>query len=142
MTGADFGAAVPLVLGVSVVFAVSALMVSLFAIWRTRAMVDAAERRIKTANEKSEALMRRWRDSRESISVPDRDAAQRDLPREVVPVAAAGQPKSSLNINKRSQVLRMQRRGNTPEQIAIALEVPLQEVDLLLKVQRIVLGNL
>jgi hypothetical protein len=45
-------------------------------------------------------------------------------------------------MNKRSQVLRMQRRGDAPEQIAIALEVPLQEVDLLLKVQRIVLRNL
>jgi hypothetical protein len=45
-------------------------------------------------------------------------------------------------MNKRSQVLRMHRKGDAPEQIAIALEVPLQEVDLLLKVQRIVLHNL
>jgi hypothetical protein len=36
----------------------------------------------------------------------------------------------------------MHRKGDAPEQISTALEVPLQEVDLLLKVQRIVLGNL
>ena len=36
----------------------------------------------------------------------------------------------------------MHRKGDPPDQIAKALEVPLQEVDLLIKVHRIVIGNL
>jgi hypothetical protein len=35
----------------------------------------------------------------------------------------------------------MHRRGETREQIALTLEIPLQEVDLLLKIQQIVLSN-
>lgn len=51
-------------------------------------------------------------------------------------------PRSGFNLSTRSQALRMHRRGDAPAQIAAALEVPLQEVDLLLKVHRIVLKNL
>ena len=36
----------------------------------------------------------------------------------------------------------MHRQGDPPERIATALEVPLQEVDLLIKVHRIVIRNL
>jgi hypothetical protein len=48
-------------------------------------------------------------------------------------------PKPGLNLSKRSQVLRMHRRGEPPEQIAAELGVPSQEVDLLLKIHRIVI---
>jgi hypothetical protein len=50
-------------------------------------------------------------------------------------------PRPGLNLNKRSQALRLHRRGDPAEQIATALELPLQEVQLLLKVQRIVLSS-
>jgi len=46
---------------------------------------------------------------------------------------------SGLNLNRRTQVLRMARRGESPGQIASALRVPQGEVDLMLKVQRLVL---
>jgi hypothetical protein len=36
----------------------------------------------------------------------------------------------------------MHRRGDSPERIAAALDIPLQEVDLLLKVHRIVISNI
>jgi hypothetical protein len=36
----------------------------------------------------------------------------------------------------------MHRKGEPPDQIARALALPLQEVDLLIKVHRIVIGNL
>jgi hypothetical protein len=52
-----------------------------------------------------------------------------------------GLPGPGLNLSKRSQALRMSRRGDTPEQVAAALAVPLQEVDLLLKVHRIVIDS-
>jgi hypothetical protein len=58
------------------------------------------------------------------------------------PVAPTpGIPRPGLNLNKRSHALRMHRRGEGPEQIAAALELPRQEVDLLLKVHRIVISN-
>jgi DNA-binding NarL/FixJ family response regulator len=116
---------------------VAALATSLFAVWRTRAMVHAAENRMKAAGRSVEATLRNWREILDSLS-----AQVRDLPQQGLPAATSSPPKSGLNMNKRSQVLRMHRRGDAPEQIAVALEVPLQEVDLLLKVQRIVLRNL
>jgi len=45
-------------------------------------------------------------------------------------------PRSGLNLSKRTQALRMFARGETPEHIAAALSLPEGEVELLLKVQR------
>ena len=50
--------------------------------------------------------------------------------------------RAALNLNKRAQVLRMHRRGDPPERIASLLEVPRQEVDLLIKVHRIIISQL
>jgi hypothetical protein len=46
---------------------------------------------------------------------------------------------SGLNLSKRGQVLQMYRRGQAPEQIAANLSLPLTEIELLIKVHRIVL---
>lgn len=43
---------------------------------------------------------------------------------------------SGLNLNRRSQAFRMARRGDRPDQIAAALQIPHSEVVLLMKVQR------
>jgi hypothetical protein len=43
-------------------------------------------------------------------------------------------PQSGLNLNKRSQVIRMSRRGEQPEKIAASLNLPRREVELLLKI--------
>lgn len=40
-----------------------------------------------------------------------------------------------LNLTRRAQALRMQRRGESPATIAAALRMPRNEIDLLLKVQ-------
>jgi hypothetical protein len=45
-----------------------------------------------------------------------------------------------LNVNKRSQALQMHRRGAAPPEIAAALSIPQTEVELLVKVQRILLA--
>lgn len=58
------------------------------------------------------------------------------------PAEVAPDPGAALNLNKRAQVLRMHRRGDPPEQIASLLEVPRQEVDLLIKVHRIIISQL
>jgi hypothetical protein len=51
-------------------------------------------------------------------------------------------PRAALNLSKRSQALRLHRRGESPEKIAAALEIPRQELELLLKVHRIVMSNI
>jgi hypothetical protein len=43
----------------------------------------------------------------------------------------------SLNLTKRAQALRMHRRGETIASIAAALQAPLNEIELLLKIDRI-----
>jgi hypothetical protein len=49
---------------------------------------------------------------------------------------------SGLNLNKRSQALQMSRRGDKPQDIATALSLPQNEVELMVKVQQIVLAGL
>jgi hypothetical protein len=50
--------------------------------------------------------------------------------------------RSGLNLNKRSQALQMSRRGEKPQDIAAALSIPQNEVELIMKVQKIVLCGL
>jgi hypothetical protein len=57
-------------------------------------------------------------------------------------VSGAARSRTGLNLTKRAQALRMHRRGDPPDQIAALLELPLQEVDLLLKVHSIILSNI
>jgi hypothetical protein len=56
--------------------------------------------------------------------------------------AAAARPVAGMNLSKRGQALRMHKRGEKPEQIAAALELPANEVELLLKVHRQVVTQL
>jgi hypothetical protein len=59
-------------------------------------------------------------------------------------LAGAAQPTPptlSMNLTKRSQALRMHRRGEKPDQIATTLQIPRSEVELLLKVHRSVVDQ-
>jgi hypothetical protein len=47
----------------------------------------------------------------------------------------------SINLSRRSQALRLYRRGEAPEEIARTLEAPVGEVRLLLKVHRIQMAH-
>ena len=51
-----------------------------------------------------------------------------------IPVGSAG-----INLNKRTQALRMMKLGEGPEHIAATLSLPRKEVELLAKVQRMLL---
>ncbi len=66
----------------------------------------------------------------------------RDLSRREPVTLPPALPRGGFNVEKRSQAIRMHRRGEPPSQIAACLDLPLQEVELLLKVHRIVLRNL
>jgi hypothetical protein len=48
---------------------------------------------------------------------------------------------ASMNLNKRGEALRLHRRGESAEHIAAALQVPRGEVNLLLKVQRLLTAD-
>lgn len=49
-------------------------------------------------------------------------------------------PASGFNLNRRTQAIRLLRRGDLPDQVAKALSVPRQEVQLLQKVQQLLLS--
>lgn len=50
-------------------------------------------------------------------------------------------PRSGFNLSKRSQAMRMSRHGEEPANIAAALNLPRKEVELLMKVQKIILST-
>ena len=50
-------------------------------------------------------------------------------------------PKSGLNFSKRSQAIRLSRRGEPAENIAASLNMPRRQVELLLKVQAIAVNG-
>ena len=87
-----------------------------------------------------------WETAVEHVSqrVESLSAEWHDIEDQLVNIRAAAPaaPKIGLNLTKRAQALRMHRRGDPPAQIAALLDVPLQEVDLLLKVHRIILKSL
>jgi len=110
--------------------------ISLFSVHRAHCLLGEIKRQkgIETAREHSEVD-----EVRTSV---DALAAQiHDLRSHPPAAVAPGLPKPGLNLNKRSQALRMHRRGEAADQIATALELPRQEVELLIKVHRIVLST-
>ena len=72
-----------------------------------------------------EAMTLRLRDSEERAGV----------------LVAPEPPRSGLNLTKRSQVIRMSRRGERAENIAASLSLPRGEVDLLLKINALVANS-
>jgi hypothetical protein len=123
-------------LGFAAVLAVAATGVSLFAVWRGQKLAVWADGRARTGLEECRAANAALAKALDSLARQIEDVRQQQ------PFAAAAVPRPGLNLSKRSQVLRMHRKGDPPERIAAALEVPLQEVDLLIKVHRIVISKL
>ncbi len=122
----------PLALGSGVMLATMAL--SFWSLAGTAAWIRAARR-------SEESMEGRFRDEiaglRDSVTCL---AAELEQARTA---AASGYatPRAGMNLSKRSQVLRMHRRGETPDQIASSMDLPRQEVELLLKVHRIVMAR-
>jgi len=80
--------------------------------------------------------------TRELRTTVENLAAQvRELQRSPAGPAEAATPRAGFNVTKRSQALRLHRQGESADQIASSLQLPRQEVELLLKVHRIVLSN-
>jgi hypothetical protein len=126
-----------ILLGFCTVLAAAAIAVSLFAVWRTRVLMVMADRR---AGARMEGLQTTAAALQKTVHA--QSAQLEDLQRKPQSAALPAIPRAGLNLGKRSQVIRMHRHGDAAERIAAALEVPRQEVELLIKVHRIVIGGL
>jgi hypothetical protein len=116
----------------------AAVALSFFSLVRAKALVRNAERQTTAGRQECEAILESLRESQNSLATELREIRQQQTPMAV----ASAPPKPGLNLTKRSQALRMHRRGDRPDRIAASLDIPLQEVDLLLKVHRIVITNI
>lgn len=116
--------------------ALAAGALSLYSVFRAQALVRAVERQAAEGREQCHAAVEALLQSVEGLSRELRDLRSQTPP----PVPAPR--KTGLNWSKRSEVLRLHGRGDTPGQIAGLLEIPPQEVELLLKIHHIVIQNL
>jgi hypothetical protein len=126
-----------LLAGGSAILSVAAVAVSLFAIWRTSALAHCSHERSEARIAEFDATVAELQKT-----LGEQAAQLTDLRQQGPAGASTAIPRAALNLGKRSQALRMHRMGDPPERIATALGVPLQEIDLLVKVHRIVLGTL
>jgi hypothetical protein len=99
---------------------------------RARVLLRRAERRELASLQQWEAKLQAMREELSSLNA-QLGELHRQTP--VAGVAVALRP--GLNLSTRSQALLMHRKGDPPERIASALEVPRQQVDLLIKVHDI-----
>jgi hypothetical protein len=109
----------------------------MFAVYRAHCLLREMDGRAGDRQSQRDAELQALRDSLEALA-----AQLHDLQNHPPVAPPPGLPKPGINLSKRSHALRMHRRGEAPEQIASTLELPRQEVDLLLKVHRIVLSSL
>jgi hypothetical protein len=123
-------------LGLLCGFVLTATAVSVFALWRAYRLLHQPPPRPGAQPGEPSGDIRELRHSVEVLAAQLHDL-ERHPP--VAPIPAM--PKPALNMCKRSQALRLHRQGEGPERIASTLELPRQEVELLLKVHRIVVAN-
>jgi hypothetical protein len=126
-----------ILLGFSAVLAVAAIGLSLLTAWRSQALIELADERVRARVDELQTAVAALQKARNCQTAQFKDEEHQPL---AASMPAA--PRSGLNLSKRSQVLRMHRSGEAPDRIAATLAIPLQEVDLLLKVHRIVIASL
>jgi hypothetical protein len=113
-----------------------ATAVSLFAVHRAYCMLHDTSVRPREKHPTDDGGVQALRDSLEALA-----AQLHDLQSHPPVAPPPGLPRPGLNLSKRSHALRMHRHGEGAEQIAASLDLPRQEVELLLKVHRIVLSS-
>jgi hypothetical protein len=110
-----------------------ATAVSIFAAYRTHRLLREIDAQARQAKSQHDDGLQPLRETMDALSAQVRDL--RSQP------AVSGIPKAGFNLSKRSQALRMHRQGAPSREIASSLDLPRQEVELLLKVHGIVLQN-
>jgi hypothetical protein len=116
-------------------FVLGGVFLAFVAITRTKALARVLEERMSAQRARSDAAVDSIKQTLDSLSSQIDELHKRAATLPAI-------PRAGFNLSKRSQALRMHRRGEPPEQIALALDVPLQEVDLLIKVHRIVISSI
>lgn len=116
--------------------ALAAVALSLFALFQTRSGVSASANTAARVRAELEDQISSLRTALDACAGEIRRMEQQSA------ANPGGLAKPAFNVGKRSQALRMHRRGDSPETIATALELPRGEVDLLLKVHRIVIDSI
>jgi hypothetical protein len=116
---------------------VGSLAMSFLALARVRSLAQDSVRDARLAREERDAALAAIRQT-----VDDLAGQVHEVQMQPQAAPAAGGQRAALNLSKRSQALRMHRRGETPQQISAALDIPRQELELLLKVHRIVMSNI
>jgi hypothetical protein len=76
------------------------------------------------------------------LAVQSLETGLREVELQTGMLVAPAPARSGLNLSKRTQVLRMHRAGQDSAGIAAVLALPRSEVELLIKVQRIVVGQM
>lgn len=114
-----------------------ALILAVTAFCQARGVTRSVDKRQKTALTDMESAVQGLRSDVVGLAAQIHEMQQ--LP---PPSSVAAHPRGGLNLAKRSEALRLHRHGDSVAQIASSLEIPLQEVELLLKVHRIVIRNL
>jgi DNA-binding NarL/FixJ family response regulator len=117
--------------------AMASLTVSFYALYRAHKLFHTGKMNASGIREECAAAIEAAQ-SRFNAVAEELKTMKSQTPIEILP----GLPKPGMNLTRRSHALRLHRKGNTPAQIAAALEVPRQEVELLLKVHELVLNNL
>ncbi|HTS26733.1 MAG TPA: hypothetical protein VMH81_12735 [Bryobacteraceae bacterium] len=125
------------ILSCLVLAAIALSSLSLLAAHRARELARAVEERAGADQAQWRSLMESLQEAQSSLSAELREVRQQSPG-----TGAPADIKPGFNLTTRSQALRMHRLGDPPERIAAALNLPRQEVDLLLKVHRLVIRNL
>jgi len=114
------------------------LSVCLFVTLKTEAR--GLLRRCLAERQQVQALESALNDTR--MTVQSLEADLREVERQTGMLVAPMPARAGLNLSKRTQVLRMQRAGRDSAQIATELALPRSEVELLIKVHRIVVEQI
>jgi hypothetical protein len=120
--------------------ACTAVLASAFAVFlaqRSLRIVNAAHQNVPSVPN-NEALVDVNREI-EALSLQFREMQRQQI--QTPPLLPSGVRRDpSLNVSKRSRAIRMHRLGEPPDKIAVELGLSRQEVELLLKVHRLVIA--
>jgi hypothetical protein len=135
MTAAVLLAPQTIAIAIAAALLLAGVGVSVITLCAARAIVTKASR-AATLVRTPDAVMETFRNEVESLRREIEQLRERDTS-----TVQAVSPRPAINLGKRSQALRLYKRGETPGQIATLLELPAQEVELLIKVHRLVLRS-
>ena len=117
--------ALTLLIVAAAVLALSGTALGIFSVWQTRTLAGILAARLEASHQELETGTQTLAGRLEILSVQ-----VTELERQPAITLSPGIPRPGMNVVKRTQALRLHRRGERPEQIAMALDLPRQKVEL------------